>query len=389
MTILHIANWYPGSWDDLEGNFVRDQISVFRRGLPAEVIVVQVRPTPRGWPTFMRPPLEDGARGYILYAPLRPGTKFLEWLSTLLLIGVLLHERAWRFNALHFHIAYPLLMHSRFWRWIFRRQIIISEHWSAYHYNFYLQEPSRALRQMRRPFEQGDPVLTVSDALLADIRNFAKRGDFRGFVVPNVVPLHGAVEGRRTVPVLFAVNRWTSIKSPMSMLEGLNLAAEAGLRFSLVIGGFGELIDAMKAFVEASALRDHTHFTGKMTKPEIAAQLAITDGYLFSSNYETFSIACAEALGSGVPLIGPQIPAIAEYAGSEDWITVSSRTPEAWHEAVNTFVGRWARGGWERLTIAGRAEKQFSETRLLALYLAAMKEIGVLDVRANIPNVPE
>ena len=67
MTILHIASWYPGPWDTVEGNFIRDQIAAFGQELPAEVVVVQVRPTPGRWPRFARPALESGARGYILH----------------------------------------------------------------------------------------------------------------------------------------------------------------------------------------------------------------------------------------------------------------------------------------------------------------------------------
>lgn len=161
------------------------------------------------------------------------------------------------------------------------------------------------------------------------------------------------------------------------MLKGLHRAVESGLRFNLVIGGYGDLIEEMAGFIETSALRGCTRFTGKMTKPEIAAQLATSDGYLFSSDYETFSIACAEALGAGVPLIGPHIPAIAEYAGAEDRVVVASRTPEAWQEAITAFAQTCARGGWDRAAIARRAEAQFSHTRLRQGYRAAMHEIGL------------
>lgn len=378
MTILHIANWYPGPWDNIQGNFVRDQIAVFRKELPGEVVVVQVRSNSRGWPRFTKLQLEGGARGYILYAPVRPGTKVLEWISTLLLVLVLLRECAWRFDALHFHIAYPLLMQSRRWRWMFRRPILISEHWSAYHYKFHLAEDSRALARLRRPFQQRDPVLAVSRALLADIRAFGQCDDFKGFVLPNVVPIHGTTAGQRDVPTLFAVNRWVSLKNPIPMLEGLHHAAKAGLKFKLVIGGYGDLIEEMQAFAETSSLRSRTKFIGKMTKQEIAAQLATCDGYLFSSNYETFSIACAEALSAGVPLIGPHIPAIAEYAGPEDKVEVASRTSEAWEEAITRFADAWAQGSWDREAIARRAKSQFSETRLRESYRSAMRELGLV-----------
>ena len=242
-------------------------------------------------------------------------TRLLEWSSTLLLIAVLLRERAWRFDALHFHIAYPLLMHSWVWRHVFRLPILVSEHWTAYHFKFNLLDGSKGLKRMQRIFQQGYPVFSVSEALLTDIRNFAYCDDFKGFVLPNVVPLHGAKERPHKTPTFFVVNVWRRIKNPMPMLEGLHRAAEAGQVFNLVIGGYGELIDEMTAFIEESALHGRTHFTGKLSKSDIAMHLADSDGYLFSSTYETFSIACAEALGAGVPLIGPHIPAIAEYAG--------------------------------------------------------------------------
>ena len=213
--------------------------------------------------------------------------------------------------------------------------------------------------------------------MLSDIRNFSQRNDFKGFIIPNVVPLHGATECVRDVPTLFAVNRWVRVKNPMPMLEGLNFAAEAGLDFNLVIGGYGNQLEEMKDFVKRSGLHARTRFMGKMSKPEIGDQLSVSDGYLFSSDYETFSIACAEALGAGVPLIGPDIPAIAEYAGPEDRIVVGTRTPEAWEVAIKAFVERWARDGWDRAGIAHRASERFAKSRLRSDYLAAMREIGV------------
>ncbi len=389
MIMLHIANWYPGPWDNVEGNFVRDQIALFREELPGDVVVVQVRPARGQWPRFERPVLDGGARGYILHAPVRPGSKPLEWLSTLLLVLVLLRERAWRFRALHFHIAYPLLIHSRFWRKLFRRPLVISEHWSAYHYKFHLPRGSRALKHMQRPFQQGDPVLAVSNALLQDIREFSERDDFSGFVLPNVVPLHGAAQSTREVPTLFAVNRWVAVKNPMPMLEGMHRAAESGIAFNLVVGGYGELIEDMKAFVAESALRDRTCFTGKMTKPEIATQLAASDGYLYSSDYETFSIACAEALGAGVPLIGPHIPAIAEYAGPQDRVEVAARTPEAWAKAIEEFIAMWIDGNWDRRVIAHRAQARFSPSGLRDSYRTTMEEIGVIGSHTLINDRPE
>lgn len=380
MKVLHIANWYPNPWDNVEGNFIRDQIKEFAHEIPAEVIVVKVCPSTTFIPKVVQHSLDAGTRGYFLMVKNRPG-KITEWLSALLLSYILLRERAWRFNVLHFHIAYPLLLHTWLWRWLIRKPILISEHWSAYHYNFHLPENSPALRTLRRPFKRGNAVLAVSAALLADIRKFAQTDAFPGFVIPNVVPLHGASEDTRTTPVFFTVNRWVPIKNPIPMLEGLNRATLAGCEFKLVIGGYGPMIPAMANFVETTALRERTSFLGKLTKAQISENLAQSDGYLFSSDYETFSISCAEALGAGLPLIGPHIAAISEYADETCWTQVKHRSAEGWLSAIQDFIADRERGRWNRAEIARYAAERFSESNLRQCYRKAMHELRLSEVR--------
>jgi glycosyltransferase involved in cell wall biosynthesis len=253
--------------------------------------------------------------------------------------------------------------------------VLLSEHWSAYHDNFYLPENSPALDVIRRPFTYGFPVLPVSKTLLEDIQKFAKRRNFPGHIIPNHVPLHGNTPKQNETPILFAVNIWREIKEPLPMLEGLAAATANGSDFRLVLGGFGELVPVMKEFVAGSVLADRTHFLGKMTKAEIAQALAEADANLFSSRYETFSVACAEALGAGVPLIGPNLDAIAEYAGPDDWVRVESRDAAGWADAVTRFVARQAAGEFNGAAIAARAEARFAPEAIRARYRDVMAQI--------------
>lgn len=371
--VLHVANWYPNPWNDIEGNFVRDQIRLYLQETKGDAIVVQIRQDPFCWLRLRLLSLEGGVRGFFLLTKLTPG-KCTELLSTLLLVFAFLQMRVWRFDVLHFHIAYPLLLHVHVWRHFFRKKIVITEHWSAYHFNFYLPVNSRATSIIRKPFTFGFPVITVSRALLEDIYRFAQRNDFPGHVIPNVVPLHGAGKSGNKVPMLFTVNRWAAMKEPMPMLEGLAKAAAVGAKFRVVIGGYGDLLEPMKEFVARSVLSDRTIFPGRMTKADIAFQLKISDGYIFSSRYETFSIACAEALGAGVPLIGPVIPAIAEYAGEEDWQRVDGRDADAWAAAARAFVDQLAAGAFDRTAIAQRAATRFSDHAIRSAYRRVLEE---------------
>jgi L-malate glycosyltransferase len=366
-TVLHIANWYPNPWNPNEGNFIYEQVRVLREEAPGAVIAVQVRPDERKVAEVRRVDLEQGTTGYFCLSRFHKG-RLGEILSTLLLLYALFREKFWRYDILHVHIAQPLLSQMHLWKRLIGKPIIMTEHWSAYHYGFHLPE-GPAKRRMGRPFRQGFPLLAVSQSLLDDIAAFAGQEDVNGHVVPNVVPFHGAGEATNQVPVLFSANRWVPIKRPIPMLQGLALAAERGTRFELVLGGDGELLDEMRALVTDSALAGRTTFAGWMSRDEIARQLARSDANLFNSDHETFSIACAEALGAGVPLVGPYIPAIAEYAGAEDWQRLEDGSnPEDWAQAITLFAARHKRSAIDRAAIAERAARRFSTSALREAY---------------------
>lgn len=374
LRVLHIANWYPNRWSAIEGKFVAAQFERFAAATDAKLVNVQLRVDDRHWLRVERAQFEPGRSAVYLLTRLR-SERIHALLITILLLYVLATERAWRWDVLHFHIAWPLLAYAHIWRKAIRKPIVVSEHWSAYHHQFHLADDAPALERLRRPFRQGLPVIAVSQALLADIRRFSGDAAFPGYVLPNYVPLHGVSPGSRAVPVLFAVNSWGAIKDPMPMLHGLALAADNGASFALVLGGLGSEIEAMRSFVGSSSLSGRTEFRGWMTGEEIAGQLAQSDGYLFSSRYETFSVACAEALGAGVPLLGPFIPAIAEYAGEGDWRRVETRDAEGWRSAATAFLETHAAGRFDRQAIAARASNRFSEEELVTGYLAILDSI--------------
>ena len=366
-TVLHIANWYPNPWNPNEGNFIHEQVRVLREEVPGAVMAVQGRPNKRKIAEVRRVELEPGTNGYFCLSRFHRG-RLGEFLSTFLLLYALFREKFWRYDILHVHIAQPLLSQMHLWKWLIGKPIIMTEHWSAYHYGFHLPD-GPAKRRMGRPFRQGFPLLAVSQSLLDDIAAFAGQEDVNGHVVPNVVPFHGASEATNAVPVLFSANRWVPIKRPIPMLQGLALAAERGTRFELVLGGDGELVGEMRALVADSALAERTTFAGWMKKDEIAHQLARSDANLFNSDHETFSIACAEALGAGVPLVGPYIPAVAEYAGPDDWQQLDDGSnPEDWAQAITLFADRHKRGEIDRAAIARSAAQRFSPSALREAY---------------------
>ncbi len=124
--------------------------------------------------------------------------------------------------------------------------------------------------------------------------------------------------------------------------------------------------------VEAGAAKHtHVHIAGRINdRARLARMLASTDGLIHGSGSETFGLAVAEALASGVPLVVPDTGGTAELARPEYAETYRGGDLRAARAAVIRFIARdhaamsaaAARAGAK----IGTAKDHF--TRLFAIY---------------------
>ncbi len=366
--VLHITSWYPNKWDDLEGIFVKEQFDVFSEVTESHLLNVQVRSGKKLF-EYRHLTYSDNEEGYYLLTSLK-STKVIEVLTTLLLLWALFKTPYKKYDLLHFHIAYPLLTYYSWWKKIVRTPVLISEHWSAYHFNFYMPLSTKKLNRMKYIFRQGLPVITVSKALFTDLQKFAGSVNFPSAVIPNVIDqkcfFYEEQHNKNTTPVFFVVNNWRKIKNPFPMLEGFANLAAAKVSFHLNIGGYGELLEEMKAYTQENNFENNVSFLGKMNKKEIAKALATSDAYLFSSEYETFSVVCAQALCCGVPLIGPKIPAILEYADEASFLTLGENSADEWYVKLTELASNLAY--YDRKAIALKADAYLSNDSIKKQY---------------------
>jgi glycosyltransferase involved in cell wall biosynthesis len=372
--ILHIANWYPNKCDDLEGIFVKEQYEVFSKVTDGHMINVQVR-NAESLCRYAYVQYSDSEEGYYLLTKIK-STKVIELLTTFLLLWALFKSDYKKYELLHFHIAYPLLTYYSWWKRIIKLPILICEHWSAYHFNFYMPQETKKLDRIKGIFKQKIPLITVSAALLKDIQTFSNTKDSPSTVIPNVIDQkyfyydNSFVPNK--IPLFFAVNNWRKIKNPFPMLEGFTKLHHEKLDFKLLLGGYGEELEKMKSFVGEKGFLEKVIFLGKMSKEQIASTLKKSDAYLFSSTYETFSVVSAQAVMCGVLLIGPRLSAIEEYADSSAYVALEENTPTAWTEKIRYFITH--RSSYNREEIARKAETYLSSEKIAKQYKEILDE---------------
>lgn len=339
--ILHISNWYPNKWNNIEAIFIKEQFYLFSKVTESKLIHVEVRTDDKFWFRYQKIQYTDNETGYYISTKIK-SFRIIELMTTFLLLWALKKSKYKQYELLHFHIAYPLLTYYQKLKKFIKTPIVISEHWSAFHYNFYMPKTTKKLNRIKYIFKQKIPLITVSKALLNNIQEFSGSKDFNSIIIPNVID-HSVYNYKPLIkmtekPVFFIVNAWREIKNPMPMLSAFSELSKNGVEYDLKIGGYGDYLQEMKLYVKELDIEHRVEYLGKMNKQQIADQLIKSDAYLFSSNYETFSVVCAQSLSCGCPLIGPEIPAILEYAGVEEMLTLDSNDKNGWIKALEKFI---------------------------------------------------
>jgi glycosyltransferase involved in cell wall biosynthesis len=369
--ILHITNWYPNKSNDIEAIFIKEQFDLFSKVTDSTLVHVEVRYDAKKWLKFEKIEYSDTETGYYIHTRIK-SFRLIEFLTCFLLLYVLKKANYKNYDLLHFHISYPLLTYYHKFKKFINKSIILSEHWSAFHYNFYMPKTTKKLNRIKNIFNQKIPLITVSKALLEDIHEFSGTKEFPSVVIPNVIDYsvykYKELQLIKKVPVFFIVNSWREIKNPIPMINAFSELKKNRIAFELKIGGYGDYLDKIKLRVEELDMGDCVEFLGKMNKLQIAKQMQNANAYLFSSKYETFSAVCAQALCCGCPIIGPSIPAIQEYAGIKEMINLETDNMDGWIKALKLFIEK--QESFNRKEIAKNAIVYLSHEKIQQQYLS-------------------
>jgi glycosyltransferase involved in cell wall biosynthesis len=328
MRVLHITNWYPNSHNPKEAPWLKSHIDSLNLYVSRQSVFHLDISTG----SFT---LKFGSGDSLSWFILKfPGMlwRISEMMSAIFLFAYLMFNRANKnYDIINFHIAYPNLTYwHKIKNWI-RIPVIITEHWSAYHYNFGVKQK---LPRIQRIFRQQIPVFTVSRALATDIEMFSG-AKFPSYVVPNIVDStvfrNSGASGNRKRQQFFMVSQWKKPKEPFVVIEAFKRLSDRFPKVTLRIGGYGPLLEEMKAQCLPCT---NISFLGALDRTEVATEMRHAGAFLHSSGYETFSVVCAEAITVGCPVIASAVGGIPEFVNERNGLLVEHNTVENFYEAM-------------------------------------------------------
>ena len=166
---------------------------------------------------------------------------------------------------------------------------------------------------------------------------------------------------KKECPTFVAAGAYQPYKDHMVILRALKMVREAGQHVRVIIFGRGPLETLYREYIVANNLEDYASVGGYTDR--LPAEIRASDGFILSSNWESFGIVLAEGLATGVPCIATDAPygpreilADGEY-GRLVPVNDEKAMAEAIVDCAAGKIPAAPKESWQRYTIAATMQK--------------------------------
>jgi glycosyltransferase involved in cell wall biosynthesis len=367
MRIAVVTPWFPRHGDGV-GSFVEDQVRAVAGA--HELAVIHLA-------TAAAEPIEaeEGENWRVLHCgprvPSRPGFALLHDLAAATSGLRRLQGEGFVPDVVHAHVfssGLAALPGAR------RRRVplVLSEHLSDVSRG---RLSGRARRLAGVAYRAAQLVCPVSRSLGAGVERLAPRVRLR--VVPNPVDerLFRPSDPPAGCPMgLLAVASLVAVKRIDLLLEAVGLVATSRRDFTLTIIGDGPLRPRLQAQIDGLGLGAVVTLAGRRTRSEVAEALRAADLLVVSSEWETFSVAAAEALMCGTPVLATRAGGLPELISERDGRLVAPLSARALADGLEAMLDSARR--YDRRAIAQAALERFGARSVGSIWDAIYSELA-------------
>jgi glycosyltransferase involved in cell wall biosynthesis len=170
---------------------------------------------------------------------------------------------------------------------------------------------------------------------------------------------------------LLAVGRLVPEKDHLTLLRAVSVAIKTVPQLTLTIVGEGPLRAALETELDGLRLRAHVTLAGY--KGDVPALLQGADAFVMPSITEGTSIALAEAMAAGIPILASEVRGILAVLAEYDprWLIPAGNVAR-WADALIAFSGT----GIEQRRQLGSSARSIAERRVsVQAYKASVESV--------------
>jgi glycosyltransferase involved in cell wall biosynthesis len=339
---LFIASWYPNKEDPLSGIFIRRHAEALSRY--CDVSVLYLHYDKKTKESRIEVCCENGVlvfRAYFEAIRALRGSRYPNALFTLShFFAILSHikKSCGTPDIVHANVIYPAGLLGLVMKRIYQVPLVLTEHQSPF--SVYLSNRPTAVIA-KRVMEEASAILPVSTAQMRDMKNLYDSE--RYLVVPNVVNTEKFKPGQaapgKKCRVVHISTMDERFKNVCLLLQSVKRLSKQRSDFEVNIVGDGKDRRFVEEYARRLQLGDEVvHFTGRLSEGQVAQHMQSSQFLVLSSNKESFSVVCAEAISCGIPVVCTKCGGPEDYVSDKVGRLVEPRNGVALTDAIDWMI---------------------------------------------------
>lgn len=261
--------------------------------------------------------------------------------------------------------------------------LVITEHWTGYFKEdnkyFTLNPVYRYIVNLL--FRKASKVICISQSLAAQLEKIFNVGR-KSVVIPNVLQVPDQVKStgdKQDNPVSIItisnlVDRAKNISGILNAVAGI--AALNKYNFHLFILGDGPDWKKLENHAKNLEITNRVTFKGFVNNSELQGYYQSAAFFILNSNFETFSIATAEALLNGTPVIVTRCVGPEEYVDNAEGILINRNNTDELSAAMVSMLENWKNYSAREISVS--AAKKFQQQLIADKFKLVFERVGVI-----------
>lgn len=331
MHVLIIPSWYPESQDDIRGSFFREQaLALFKHGCRVGVVYPQHRSL-RQWRTGLSGKYgvefdcDQGMPTYRFHGlnwfPRLPSLAASIWVRHGLKAFDCYIKDHGKPDIIHAHSILNAGVLAKKIKESYGIPFVVTEHSTAYARGLI---PSARLRLAKEVTLSASKLFAVSHEFCRLLTaKFGRETEWN--FLPNIVNQMFLSATRSPKEGLF---RFVNVALADKKKQQSNIVAAFAMEFKdnsdvrLTIVGDGPELESLRKLVKDLGLENRIRMPGMFTRTQVLDEIASSNAFVLSSQYETFGVVIVEALAVGLPVIATRCGGPESIVQAEDGVLV-------------------------------------------------------------------
>lgn len=312
MHILIIPSWYPQFSGDIGGSFFREQAIALRKAeYQVGVIYPQIRSL-KNIKSILKKPyglaveIDEGVntlRWYTAnYIPKNKSYNKSHWIKIALKLFDTYVEQFGKPDIIHVHSMLYAGFAAQLIYEKYGIPYIVTEHSTAFARNLI---PFNEISSLRQVVSNAKVCIAVSSEFSSLLNKLFETQKWT--YIPNIVndefisfeKTLDAEEFFTFINVCFLEKK----KRVDLLISSFAKAFKDNKKVRLKIGGDGSLMSELKILAKELGVESRVVFLGKLSRQQVKEEIALSNAFVLSSEYETFGVVLVEALALGKPVI--------------------------------------------------------------------------------------